>query len=314
MAGMLAATLANAQGRAEATRYDTPFGKMWTQNSRPEQKRVKFRLWLGYPDARSDYVDQLDYLVALQARWQDQGLQVGIVMPTEEARKLAATEPPILVVGPAADDEQANSNIIEQLNGRTFLMNDDDFMLVAMSTPDGIEDVLRALSNEQDLNEVRSAKRRLESVLDNVADGGEFGPQISQCLKALPKSGRAHAAKVLYHWWCQGDLQAARAAVEVALSELADHSLPLCTFADLVVRGDHEAPEIAGLIAKALAPIAKDAKRGAFTQLVYLRALLKSRADSRTAGRIAAILPKRLKGRPPITVVLCGDVDGRGNA
>lgn len=303
IAGVLVAALANAQERAGATRYETPFGRMWTQNVRPEPEGVKFRLWLGYPDAGSEYQDQLDYVLSLQSRWATKGLQVGVVMPTAEAEKLAATGPQVLVVGPSADDEQANSNILEHLNGLTFLMNDDDFMLVAMSTPDGIEDVLRALNDKQGLNTVNSAKARLDPLLQIVGDGGHIGPQVEQSLKAMPKSGRAHAAKVLYHWWCQGDLQAAHEAVAVALSELADHSLPLSTFADLVVRGDHEDPDIAGLVAKALAPIAKDAKHGTFTQLVYLRALLKSRRDARTAGRIAAILPKRLKGQPKSLVI-----------
>ena len=301
-------TVARAQGKSAATRYETPFGAVWTQNVRAEPAAVKWRLWVGYSDANHDYLDHLDYLVSLQSRWQAAGLQVGVVMPTGEARKLAATQPPVLVLAPRPDDEQANSNIVEQLNGRVFLMNADDAVLCAMATPDGIEDVLRAMSSGAGRDQVLLAKTQLLTLLQNVPDGGNFGRAVDQCLQAMPKSGRAHAAKVLNYWWCEGDLQAARTAVKVALKELADHSLPLCTFADLVVRGDHEDTEVAGWIAAAIAPIAKDARHGAFTQLVYLRALLKSRGDARTAGRIAAILPKRLRGRPRSQVIFAETV------
>lgn len=300
VAAWLSASIACGQEGAAADRYDTPFGTVLPRH-RPDgmlaPEAVKLQLWLGYPDARSTYRDHLSYAVSLQQRCRDQGLQVGVVMPTEPAAELAATRPALLVTSPARADEQANSNIIENLNGRVFLMRKGN-LVAAMDTLDGIEDLVAAADDERRLRAAVSAKTRLATLVQGVPDGGRFGPQVASCLAVLPKSGRAHAAKVLFHWWCEGDPKAARAAAETALQQLAGYSLPLCTFADLVIRGDHEDRELAGLVGKALEPVAREDKLGAFSQLVYLRALLKSRSNARTAGRVAATLPKRLRDRP----------------
>jgi len=77
---------------------------------------------------------------------------------------------------------------------------------------------------------------------------------------------------------------------------LADEPVPLCLFADYVLRGDRSDPSIARQLAMALAPAAAAAPDGVFTQLVYLRALLRAGQD-RLAGRVAATLPKQLEGK-----------------
>ena len=307
IATLLTASLGLAQKAPAKAQFETPIGTVSVHYAPPAPEAPKdaaltHRLWLGYPNAHNEYLDQLDYVISLRDRWRKHGLQVGVILPIEEAKALAATQPPLLVCSPAANDAMANSLLAEQPNGHTYLCDAADEVVATLPTPDGLEDMLAALKDGRPVRKVITAKRWLESLVEGVADGGQFGPQVKQVLKALPTSGRAHASAVLYHWWCRGDLNAAREAVDVALESLAGHSLPLATFADLVVRGDHEDPEIAALLAKALAPTVKNAKHGAFTQLVYLRALLKSRRDHRTAGRMAAILPKRLKGRPTFQI------------
>ena len=70
----------------------------------------------------------------------------------------------------------------------------------------------------------------------------------------------------------------------------------------MVLRGDRFDPDLARKLAMAMAPVAAGAPQGPVTQLVYLRALLRTGQD-RLAGRIAAQLPKHLGDRANLQLV-----------
>ena len=298
----------HAQEAAQPRSFETPYGTMLVQQEPAVPTESKLHLWLAYPTATDDYLDQLDYILELQTRWADRGVMVAVILPTEAVPAAVFASADVMVLAPREGDEQANSLVRERMSGNTLLCKADDReVLCAMNDLDGIEDVLTTITKGLNLRAMQTAKTQLQAVIESVADGGQFGVHVTQCLKMMPKSGRAHAAKVLYHLWCQGDLDQADAAIASGIRELTGSSLPLCVFADLVLRGEHTNPAAADMIAAALAPIAAAAKHGTFAQLVYLRALLKSepsnRAASRAAGRLAATLPKRLQGRANAQVV-----------
>src|SRR5206468_586640 len=119
----------------------------------------------------------------------------------------------------------------------------------------------------------------IDALLQQVGDGGDFKQPVARCVERLPRSGRARALAVLHEWWCTGDVQAARKAADDGLRALADEAVPLTEFADLVLRGDQNDPSLAKMLAVALAPAAAAAPDGLFTQLVYLRALLRAGQD-----------------------------------
>lgn len=298
LAGLFAAT-AGAQEAAEAWRMQTPFGLLRIVHSVPERDDAKYQLWVAYRDHLDTFQDDAHYIAELQKRWSQKGVVVGVIMPPGPAAEVAKTKPIFRVLAPDKGDEQAISNIRDRNRGGTLLCEGEDSDVICTSqTLDGQHDALAHLLDDRTHASITKALRALFSVTAGVADGGQFGPQIATCLEFLPNSGRTHASNVLYHWWCKGDPQGARKAALVGIEALQDESLPLTIFADLVLRGDKVDLEVKRRIAAALAKHADTHKKNARFQLVYLRALLHAREDSRAAGRVAAMLPRLLKGRP----------------
>lgn len=287
-------SVANAQARAQR---DTPFGSLNVLHQVAEPPAVRFQLWVAYDKSSAAYRDHASYLAELQSRHQAKGVVVGVVMPLDEAKAVAKAKPTYLVLAPHPGNEEAIAKVRERVGGGLLLCDDTASIVFTMATLDGIEDALGRLLAGGQQREIQNRLRSLHQLVQSVADGGSFAPMVDDCLKALPKSGRAHAVKALMHWWCEGDVAAAERAVANGLEALAGESLPLLVFADLVLRGDRSNPELAQRLAAAVAPLAKKSKHDVFSQLVYLRALLQG-GDRRMAGRIAATLPKRLKGRP----------------
>lgn len=280
-------------------RTETPFGSLQIVHSVPERDDAQFQLWIAYRDHLDTYRDDARYIAELQARWSPKGVVVGVIMPPDAARAIANEKPTFRVLAPDKDDAQAISNIRGRVRGGTLLCEGEGSDVICTSaTLDGQHDALVHLTNNGDHKTITTALRTLFSVVAGVADGGPFGTQVKQCLKTLPNSGRTHASHVLYHWWCRGNLDAARQAALAGIDALADESLPLVVFADLVLRGDQTDIEVKKRLAAALAKHAALHKRNARFQLVYLRALLHTRNDHRAAGRTAAMLPRLLKGRP----------------
>jgi hypothetical protein len=302
------APLATCQQPEAARSFKTPYGRMLALHEQPDAKPLNLRLWLTYPNHTDDYLDQLDYLEELRTKWSSKGVSIGVVLPTTHARLVAASKPNLLVVGPRADDEQANSFVVERLNGSVMLCNAaDDEVLCAMATIDGIDAILDAATGGKPLQPLLQAKSQLQALIEELAEGGNYRLDIRKVVRVLPNCGRAQAARVLNYWWGRGDLEQAQQAVLDGIEALNGQSLPMSVFADLVLRGDHYSPAIAELLAKEMAPIAAANQHGTFAQLVYLRALLKSspgnRETSRQIGRITATLPKRLQGRDLAQVI-----------
>jgi hypothetical protein len=168
---------------------------------------------------------------------------------------------------------------------------------VAASTLDGAVDLLQAVADDKlDSLALQPMEDTVQALLVNVIDSGELAAEAEKCVAAWPRSGRVRAMAVLCQWWSKGDLEAAHQAFEDGVKALADESVPMVQFADLVLRGDRYDLRHAKTLAALLAPIAAASPDGVSTQLVYLRALLRAGQD-RIAGRTAALLQKHLEGR-----------------
>ena len=290
LAATFACTALAAQDAAPTPRrVSTSLGMVTVLHDRPEAAAAKLTLWARYAEDHDAFADHRQYLEDLQARYGERGVTIAVLLPDEAAKALAAASPRF-VVGTHDNAVPTDAPAMLLLCRGT---SDDLFAPAAL---DGVVDAFdRALAGDG-TEQLTTDDQALQQLLARVADGGPFGELAKASLQAWPHSGRAHAAAVLCHWWCEGDLAAGRAAVDTGLEALANDAVPLTVFADLVLRGDRQDREIAKRIAVAIAPAAAAAPDGAFTQLVHLRALLRAGQD-RLAGRLAATLPKRLAGR-----------------
>jgi hypothetical protein len=280
----LVCAAALAQDHAEPQRLDSPFGRVTVVHDKAAPPEVRWTLWVAY-EQPSALADHATYLADLQSRFGDGKVRVAVIVPETAAPQLAARTPGFTL---AASGEPMASG----MPVRTALASSDGES-TAWEGVDGTVDRLQAALDGR-LDAIPGEMDELvQSLLDDVGDGVLPPGATEQCLKALPRSGRARAVAVLEQWWCKGDLAAARQSIDEGLKALAGDSVPLCIFADYVLRGDRTDPEVPKAMAMALAPAAAAAPSGVFTQLVYLRALLRAGQD-RAAGRVAAVLPKHL--------------------
>ena len=219
----------------------------------------------------------------LQKRFGEKGARIAVVLPREDARALAAKKPPFAV---GALDET-------MLTGTCWFA-------VGANTPsfaavDGAADLLAAAADGKDTGPLQAMLVQLESLLANVADGGDFRALAAQTVAHLPHCGRARATAVLVEWWCTGDLDAARTQFDEGMKALATEPWALAVFADLVLRGDHNDPSFARELAMALTPVAASAPDNPFVQLTQLRALLRAGQD-KLAGRMLSATGKLCAG------------------
>tara|TARA_R110002073_G_scaffold802_6_gene5827 strand:+ start:117 stop:1601 length:1485 start_codon:yes stop_codon:yes gene_type:complete len=254
---------------------------------------ARFTLWVSYPNRHTDFLDHAQYLADLQSRFGDKGIAIGVVLPEADAVHIAGTKPRMVVA--RADDKDQLADIVTMTCVVTEATS--GAALVSLNSLDLAVDTIKGLLTDTYDHEAQvQANNVLESTWANICDGGEFDAMVKQCLTTYPHSGRAHACAVLNQWWCKGDLIAARKAIDTGLQALSNDAVPMSIFVDLVLRGDRFDPQLARKLAMAMAPVAAGASDGPFTQLVYLRALLRD-GQERMAGRICATLPKRISGR-----------------
>lgn len=271
---------------AVGAQLKSPFGDVVVRRAPSAIRTADVVLWACTPND-----DQLTYLLELQRRFGERGLAIAVVLDAEDATALAAREPHALIAVTDADVAAQAGRfpfpITAGLRGSPQ---------TSLSDLDGARDVLEgALDDGADLGaRFQPATIRLLNLLSNVADGGPFAQQVELSLEAFPHSGRAHGCAVLYEWFCTGDLEAGDRALERGIAALRDDSLPLVCFADLVLRGDRNHPTAARQLLAALEPHA-EACNGVLFETVRLRALLRA-GEERQAGRVAATLPKRLRG------------------
>lgn len=260
---------------------------------------ARFTLWVSYPDRRADFLDHAQYLADLQSRFGEKGIAIAVALPQADAAAIASNKPRMVVA--AADNEDQLAGIVgmscvvtESTSGAT---------VATMKSLDLAVDIMQSLLTGTHDGQAQDATRNvLKATLASIADGGQFDKMVTQCLTSFPHSGRAHACAVLNQWWCKGNLAAARKAIDAGLQALGNDAVPMAIFVDLVLRGDRNDPQLARRLTMAMAPVAAGASDGPFTQLVYLRALLRD-GQERLAGRISATLPKRIAGRSNLQLI-----------
>ncbi|MFT4841579.1 MAG: hypothetical protein ACI90M_002042 [Candidatus Azotimanducaceae bacterium] len=260
---------------------------------------ARFTLWISYPTRSADFLDHAQYLADLQSRFGDKGIAVAVALPKADAAAVASNKPRMIVAAANNEDQLAgilgmSGVVTESTSGAT---------VATMKSLDLAVDIMQSLlTDTHDGQDQNAARNVLKATLANIADGGPFDTAVNQCLTSFPHSGRAHACAVLNQWWCKGDLAAARKAIDAGLQALSNDAVPMAIFVDLVLRGDRNDPQLARRLTMAMTPVAAGASDGAFTQLVYLRALLRD-GQERTAGRICATLPKRIVGRADLQLI-----------
>ena len=222
-------------------------------------------------------------------------------MPSAAAKALAAKKPVFRVAAthqpleePPTEPTDVGTMVFEPGVRAMLCVGVSGEQLLVWPALDGAVDFLQACVDGTFAAPLAGQfEEAVQSLLASVGDGGDFGAQVEQCVRAWPHSGRARALAVLCQWWCKGDLEQAQKAIDDGTKALATEAVPMSLFADLVLRGDRSEPKIAKTLAVVLAPVAAAAPAGVFTQLVYLRALLRAGQD-RLAGRVVATLQKHL--------------------
>jgi len=292
--------LAQESSTSATARTEQP-GNMTVEvvHEQPGAAAARLTVWVSYPTKDGYLMDQQQYLEDLAARFRERGLAIGIVLPKPDALAVKKRNPRIVVATPTEPDQLDNirgmsCGITAGTSGETK---------VVMRTLDTLVDTIEAcLDGTFDRAANQQAEQALQSLLTNIADGGEFSPLVKRSLEVWPRSGRARACAVLDEWWCHGDLTAAQKAIDAGIKALSNEAAPMATFVDLVLRGDDPDRRLAQRLAMAMAPVAASAN-GTKTQLIYLRALLLAGQD-RVAGRIVATLPKRIAGKATQQLIL----------
>jgi hypothetical protein len=288
------ALCAGAQEPAPHT-VDTPAGRVEMLHAAAVTADVSYTLWVCYPNARGALLDHSQYLTDLQRRYADKHIAIVVALPRDAAKALAAQKPGF-GVGAALEIEEPGDPAKDVGFGDRIavLCKGETTELLTWPTLDGVADYLEQCADGSfDRSAALANEDLTQQLLQSICDGGDFVAQVEQCVHACPRSGRARALVVLFHWWCKGDLVKAREAIDEGTKALGGEAVPMTVFADFVLRGDRTDPNIAKNLAVVLAPVAASAPEGPQTQLVYLRALLRAGQD-KLAGRLVATLPKRL--------------------
>lgn len=291
---------------------ETPVGaayETWVPEAQP--KEVRWTLWLPYAEADGALLDHALHLSDLQRRHAAAGLRINVVLDAAAAKVVAARKPGFAVwsqVPPAAEPAPPPPDVAEQVEEVVvdvgfggslvgsqvgFFCRGQELQRVLHSLDLFTDVVAPALADAAKLPETDEAAAVAFSLLQSVGDAYVDAQQIPPLIAALPHSGHVRALAVLQEWWGRGDYAAADAATEAGLQALAGEPIGLCVFADLVLRGDRT-DRFARRLAAELGPVAAAAPDGPFTQLVYLRALLRAGQD-RLAGRVIAKLQKSLQ-------------------
>jgi hypothetical protein len=242
----------------------------------------KWTLWAFA--AAAELRDLRGALEDLQRRFGERRVRIAMAAAPEDAKAIAGAQPPFAVASLAEADG---------LRGSCWLQVRDRKPVPA--TVDGAVDLLQTVVDGRGFAPVVLGSQRLEALLANLADGGDYRQQAADLVALLPHSGRARATPVLVEWWCTGDLGAARRQFDAGLQALATEPWALAVFADLVLRGDRSDPSFARELALAMTPVAAAAPDSPFVQLVQLRALLRAGQD-KLAGRMVSTVGKLCRG------------------
>jgi hypothetical protein len=295
----LAIAPAKAQEANESRNERLIHGNVSVLHDQKDAANARFTLWANYPNRNADFLDHAQYLADLQSRFSDKGIAIAVVLPQADAAHIANNKPRMIVAAAAGEEQLTNivgmqCVITESTSGAT---------VATMKSLDlAVDTINNLITDIYDVQAQIQAHATLEAIWASIADGGDFDALVAQYLTKFPHSGRAHACAVLNQWWCKGDLVAARKAIDEGLKALGNEAVPMAIFVDLVLRGDRNDPLLARRLTMAMAPVAAGASDGPFTQLVYLRALLRD-GQERIAGRICATLPKRIGGRPDLQLI-----------
>ena len=262
-------------------------------------RAAKLTLWAIYAGTDGEYQDQAQYLADLQARFRDQSIVVTVVLPKAHAAEVASSKPRFVV---ARCNPPWNLTSIPGMHMVISTAGDGHALAASRSLDLAVDTMQLCLKSEFDRDQYYENQATLAALSASVGDGGDLDAEVAQCLTRWPHSGLAHACAVLNQWWCKGDLAGARKAIDAGLQALGNEAVPMTFFVDMVLRGDRFDPDLARKLAMAMAPVAAGAPQGPVTQLVYLRALLRTGQD-RLAGRIAAQLPKHLGDRANLQLV-----------
>lgn len=254
---------------------------------------ARWTLWIGFGDERGSYRDHASFLRDLQERHREQGLRVVVAMPDEPAARLAEKDRGFGVARVEAPHLATSRSELVVLESHVGAQR-----VVWFGVDGCVDRVTAALEGKLERTAPVEVDSELESALGAVGDAADIDDLVAHALQCLPHSGRARGLAVLHAWWCKGDYAAARRAFDQGLAALGDGGPALVVFADLVLRGDSVDPSIPRALTVALAPAAAAAPDGAFTQTVYLRALLRA-GQARPAARLVERLPA-LVGDDPV--------------
>lgn len=162
----------------------------------------------------------------------------------------------------------------------------------------GLVDAVNAtLAGGNALDRERASYAIRQEVLlgfDNVAADGTR-VQLEAVLAHAPHDGLVFGLLYLTEALKAVDPVAAKKVRDRAVQALATESRPLAVFADLAMRGDPTAVDLASELRTHLQPLAAAARADAAVQLAYLRALVLA-GDDREVGRHAMRMQKVVLG------------------
>jgi len=248
-------------------------------------------LFYGGPRAAATAAADADYVADLERRFREKGLRIAIAIGDPDA-DLGATFANCAVV---VDDEQKVATAWGAGPDQNVVVLDRSGSTVFQGSLGGgaVDGIARALDGSFDATkeiERASTRELLRQGPDNIDH-----ELPSQSVVAIAGhdgvlwGGAYLLAAVKAH-----DPAGAKAIRKQAMERLANEGRPLAVFADLALRGDPRAPELATDLAAALQPITAALPQDRDVQLAFLRALIV--ADrGREVGRHAARTSKLVR-------------------
>lgn len=233
-----------------------------------------------------------DYVADLQRRFREKGLRIAVVVTDPETTLGESWNDCSVVV----DVEQRVASAWGTGFDQNVVAFDRAGLTVFQGSPGSglVDGILMAFDGSFDAQkEIERAS--LRELLRQGPDNVDFPVAAKDVVALARHDGSAWGGAYLLAALKANDAPAAKAIRRAAIEQLANEGRPLAEFADLALRGDPGAPELATDLAAALQPITAALPQDPVVQLAFLRALIV--ADrGREVGRHAARTAKLVRG------------------
>src|SRR5262245_19919609 len=158
---------------------DTPFGPATIVHERAAANAPACTLWVAYVDTTGSFADHRQYLADLQTRFADKGVRVVVCLHEADALKIGKGEPAFAVAAmadgvAAAGDAPGNGGMSALTVGNSAVP-----AVTCQGLDGAVDRIEAALADRLAATAPGEVEGLIESLLNGVGDGGDFGDRKS---------------------------------------------------------------------------------------------------------------------------------------